>query len=343
MPLLSDREYLNYSDVLILPSDAPSDIQSRNDVNLTIDFLGHKVVPIIVSNMDHTGTIAMASAAQNYGLIVALHKFHERDLLISSFRDHLHPYHFISVGESQEDINKYQDVIQAVGKPIPLMVDVANGYRKSFIEYLYKLRKDYPQIYIAAGNICTPWIMLEYAEAGVDAIKVGIGPGGQCRTRETAGIGMPQFTAVLDCATAPGIDIDIIADGGINEYADFAKALGAGSKFVMAGSFFGGHIQCDGEIIQRNGQNFMTIYGMSSKTAQRKYYGEVKEYRASEGRTSLIPYKQSVDETINEILGSLRSTLTYINEPDISNINRAIFIKVNDTINRKYESHTIGI
>lgn len=345
---IENKEYLDYSDVLIKPK--PTTINSRADVILVRSITGpasgmkFTTIPIIVANMDHTGTIEMALAVQGIGIQVALHKFYGFDDIITGIEKGLGDQHFISIGQNELDLLKYR-LIHDRGYRFPLMIDVANGYTYEFQKFLAKVRKEFPNIFIAAGNIATPDILHEFKDSGVDAVKIGIGPGGQCRTRETAGIGIPQLTAVMDCANeADNLGLLTIADGGINEYCDFAKGLGAGADFVMSGSFFGGHNECSGSHIAKDGKAYMQIYGMSSKEAQRIHYGEIKNYRASEGRVSLVECKGPVNETVNEILGSLRSTMTYTNTKSIDKLtDNVTFIKVKDTINRKYEKFTIGI
>jgi GMP reductase len=345
---IETKEYLNYSDVLIKPK--PTLIGSRADVDIFRQVTGYKSrvkidsTGIVISNMDTVGTIEMAQAVQNRGLLVALNKFYGVNDLRVAFTGPLkNTSHFISIGQSELDLLKYR-LLYADGIKQPLMIDVANGYNSNFFEFLCKVRKEFPDVYLCAGNVATPEILREYKDAGVDCVKIGIGPGGQCRTRETAGVGIPQLTAVLDCIEeAYCYQLHIMADGGINEYADFVKALGTGAQFVMAGSFFAGASEASGDWCVKGDTMYRKVYGMSSHSAQEKYYGEVKDYRASEGRTSLVPTTGPVDETVTEILGSLRSAMTYTNSQKLSQFpNNVTFIKVQDTINRKYEKFTIG-
>jgi GMP reductase len=346
---IENKEYLNYSDVLIKPKY--SNVNSRSEANPYKQFKGEfskismTTTPIMIANMEHTGTIEMAMAVQDRGIVVALHKFYGLNDLVKAYENGLDGYHFVSIGESELDLLKYRLLYNRDLRP-NLMVDVANGYRKDFVfNFLAKVRKEFPDVIIAAGNVCTSDALVGYASVGIDLVKIGIGPGGQCRTRETAGVGVPQFTAVMDCVEfADQLGIGIIADGGINEYADFVKAIGAGADFVMAGSIFGGHDEGNPVVEVVDGKQVCKIYGMSSKEAQKKHYGELKSYRASEGRVSLVPYKGKVDDTITEVLGSLRSAMTYTDAKTIQEFQEKVtFIKVKDTINRKYEKSTIGI
>jgi GMP reductase len=157
-------------------------------------------------------------------------------------------------------------------------------------------------------------------------------------------VGVPQLTAVMDCAeVADDLNLLTIADGGINDLCDFAKAFGAGADFVMAGSFFGGHSECAGYIEAHNNVPSMKMYGMSSEEAQKKHYSGMPSYRASEGRVSMIPFKGKVEKTVQDILGSIRSTMTYTDTQKIENLSDNVtFIKVNQTINNKYAKLTVG-
>lgn len=164
-----------------------------------------------------------------------------------------------------------------------------------------------------------------------------------CTTRLQTGVGYPQFSATLECADAAhGLDAHIISDGGIQNVGDFSKAFGAGADFVMCGSMFAGHEECAGETIEENGKKFKIFYGMSSATAMNKYHGGVAHYRSAEGKIVKIPYKGKVDDTILNILGGIRSTMTYINARKIKNIPKcATFIRVNNIVNRIYNNNEI--
>jgi IMP dehydrogenase/GMP reductase len=164
-----------------------------------------------------------------------------------------------------------------------------------------------------------------------------------CTTRLQTGIGYPQFSAILECADAAhGLDAHIISDGGIQNVGDFSKAFGAGADFVMCGSMFAGHEECNGETIEENGKKYKIFYGMSSAAAMNKYHGGVAHYRSAEGKIVKIPYKGKVDDTILNILGGIRSTMTYINARKIKNIPKcATFIRVNNIVNKIYNGSEI--
>ena len=183
------------------------------------------------------------------------------------------------------------------------------------IEYCKKMREEYPDITLIAGNVVTREIVEELIISGcVDIIKVGIGSGAVCTTRLQTGVGMPQLSAVMECSDAAhGLDAMIISDGGACYPGDISKAFGGGADFVMMGSMFSGHDECAGELIEEDGKKYKLFYGMSSDTAMNKYHGGVASYRSSEGKTVKVEYKGPVEGTVNNMLGGVRSSLKLLN------------------------------
>jgi GMP reductase len=176
-----------------------------------------------------------------------------------------------------------------------------------------------------AGNVVTADMTEDLIESGADVVKVGIGPGSVCMTRSMTGVGYPQLSAVMECADAAhshgGM---IISDGGCKQPGDVAKAFGGGADFVMIGGMLAGHDECPGQIVEGKKQ----FYGMSSTTAMSKYAGGVADYRASEGRDILVPYKGPVSDTIMQLLGGLRSCCTYVGTKQLQDISRhAAFVR----------------
>ncbi len=349
--LNESRRFYDYNDVLIKP--ASTSISSRRDVKLVDAFFTKHskqemiCVPIMSSNMDTTGTIEIALELQKEFMLTALHKYYSADDIIDAVLNRKldRGFFFVSIGMSLIDIEKIKKIESALNYHPMICIDVANGYTQDFVSYIARVREEFPRSIIMAGNVATPEQMAIYDNAGVDIVKIGIGPGNFCRTRTTAGIGVPQLSAVLDCATAAdALGIMICADGGINEFCDFAKAMCAGANFVMAGSMFAGHTESGGElIVDKDGNERKITYGMSSETAMMKYAGEISEYRASEGRTAAIRHKGPVVDTVKNILGSLRSTMTYTDTRRISNLFMAEMILVSNHINQNQVGNTIGI
>ena len=192
-------------------------------------------------------------------------------------------------------------------------------------------------------SVCTPEATEQILLAGADIVKIGIGPGSVCTTRKMTGVGYPQLSATIECADAAhGLGGHIITDGGCTVVGDIAKSFGAGADFVMLGGMLAGHKECEGEILgnHRGGTMFsqkMEFYGMSSEEAQLKYYGEKQSYRASEGKKVQVPYKGPVKNTVEEILGGLRSACTYAGAKTIKSLPKCTtFVKVNRQLNEVF-------
>jgi GMP reductase len=340
---ISDDVKLDFSDVLIVPKNSP--FKSRNDVEVTAtihfkysDYVW-KGIPIIVSNIDTTGTVAMALALQNYKILTCLHKFYTADDIPDTLDKN---YYMVSTGTGQKDLDRLDAIIKK-HDPIFICVDVANGYSQHFIEVIKLLRKKYPHKVLVGGNVVTAERTKELIHAGLDIVKVGIGSGSVCVTRLQTGIGYPQLSAVLECAKAAHeVGGLVISDGGIVYPGDFSKAFGAGADFIMCGGMFAGHDESGGEVVEIEGKHYKIFYGMASSTAMHKYHGGVADYRSSEGKTVKVPYKGPVKNTIQNILGGIRSTMTYIGAGNIADIERCTtFIRVNAIVNKIYNGHEV--
>ena len=319
---------LDFSDVLITPKR--SQLISRKDADLTRKFIFKHSrrewtgVPIVASNMDHTGTIQMFNVMSEHDMLTALCKF-------TDFPQ-----------------NEYQYLMKTVGIdtdfdfPTPnwLCIDVANGYTERFIAHVLNARRLHPDSIIVAGNVCTPEATEQIILAGADIVKIGIGPGSVCTTRKMTGVGYPQLSATIECSDAAhGIGGHIITDGGCTVVGDIAKSFGAGADFVMLGGMLAGHWECawDDEEEDPEVTGTMTFYGMSSKEAQIKYYGEKQSYRAAEGKKVQVPYKGNVKDTMDEILGGLRSACTYAGAKNLKALPKCTtFVKVNRQLNEVY-------
>ena len=324
---IQDDIKLDFDDVLIKPKR--STLVSRKKANLERTFKfkhsHHRWtgIPIIASNMDHTGTIAMAHVLMEFPMLTALCKF------VESTEWGWNKNIIRTVGLDQE-LNE----IQESGDWICL--DVANGYTERFNDYVALIRKHEKtkKKIIIAGNVCTPEATEQIILAGADIVKIGIGPGSVCTTRKMTGIGYPQLSAIIECADAAhGLGGHIVADGGCTVVGDIAKAFGGGADFVMLGGMLAGHKECEGEVED----DTMTFYGMSSEEAQLKYYGGKKSHRASEGKKVQVPYKGNVADTIEEILGGLRSSCTYAGARTLKALPKCTtFVKVNRQLNEVF-------
>jgi GMP reductase len=184
---------------------------------------------------------------------------------------------------------------------------------KQFVNHVRRTHEAHPTVTLIAGNVVTGEMVEELILSGADIIKIGIGPGSVCTTRKQTGVGYPQLSAILECADAAhGLHGHVIADGGCTCPGDFSKAFGAGSDFVMAGGMFAAHFESGGNLVEIGGKKYKQFYGMSSSVAMNKHAGGVAEYRSSEGKAVILPYKGPIQGTINDILGGIRSTCTYV-------------------------------
>ena len=343
---------LDYSDVLFRPKRSIMGSRSEVDLSRTYTFRNSKQtytgIPIIAANMDGVGTFDMGLTLAKQGLFTCLAKSYQpvdifEWLNTSTYKNDLVQQVAISTGITDVDSERIDSTLKLSRSIKYVCIDVANGYSEKFIEYVARFRDRYPHITIIAGNVVTPDVTEELILNGADIVKVGIGPGSVCTTRIKTGVGYPQLSAVIECADAAhGLGGHIIADGGCTCPGDVAKAFGAGADFVMLGGLLAG---CDegGGTIDLN-DNTINFYGMSSTAAQDKHGGR-KDYRASEGRVVKIPHRGAVTAVVQDILGGVRSTCTYVGAKSLKELSkRTTFIQVNNgkQFNGVYESKTIG-
>lgn len=334
---------LDFGDVLIRPKRSVLKTRAEVDLVREIKFKHTKTswhgIPIVAANMDHTGTFNMALALHEHGLMTALDKFLGKKDWAKFAKEHKDVLQntFVSVGVGDRDFAKLAEVMQEVKIPF-ICLDVANGYTERFVEQLEHLREKYPTAVIMAGNVVTGEMAEELILSGADIVKIGIGPGSVCTTREKTGVGYPQLSAIIECADAAhGLGGHVCADGGCTTPGDVAKAFAAGADFVMLGGMFAGHDECSGELIEENGRKFMRFYGMSSAEAMEKHHGAVADYRSSEGRSVNVPYKGAVKNTILDILGGIRSTCTYVGAHRLKELSkRTTFIRVARQLNEVF-------
>ena len=337
---------LDFKDVLIRPKR--STLTSRSEVDISRDFVfrhsptRYHGIPIIAANMDTTGTMEMARAFEPHKLSVALHKHYGEDELVAFFAGLQNKSSaFYSMGITRADYDKFKRVIARAGEHIEYVcIDVANGYHENFVKFIEKIRAEFPRIALMAGNVVTGDMTEALILAGVDIVKVGIGPGSVCTTRNMTGVGYPQLSAVIECADAAhGLGGQICADGGCTVPGDLAKAFGGGADFVMVGGMFAGHDECAGELIERDGRKYKRFYGMSSRAAMDKHSGGVALYRASEGKEVLVPYRGPVADTLQDILGGVRSACTYVGARKLKELTkRTTFIRVSQQLNEVFGS-----
>lgn len=336
---------LGFKDVMIRPKR--STLSSRSQVSLERDFkFLHSTVewngiPIMAANMDTVGTFEMAKALAEKKLFTAIHKHYTLEDWqhnLSDVSPDFFKYIAVSTGTGKNDQEHLSQILNAFPQIDFICIDVANGYSEHFVKFVSQTRKNFPNKVIIAGNVVTGEMVEELLISGADIIKVGIGPGSVCTTRVKTGVGYPQLSAIIECADAAhGLGGQIISDGGCATPGDVAKAFGAGADFVMLGGMLAGHVESGGELVEVNGEMYKQFYGMSSETAMKKHVGGVANYRASEGKTVRIPLKGSVEFTIQDILGGIRSTCTYVGASRLKELTkRTTFIRVAEQENQVY-------
>ena len=363
---------LDYKDVLIRPKR--STLKSRSQVQLDRKFkfrnsrAEYEGVPIMASNMDGVGTFEMADKLAEGDIFTCLVKTYSVEALVEYFNSNI-PERTnnvaMSIGTSDDDFHKLVDVQAEVCDQLKYVcMDIANGYSDHFAAHVRKVREAFPNIVIIAGNVVTGEMTEELILNGADIVKVGIGPGSVCTTRIQTGVGYPQLSAVIECADAAhGLGGHIIADGGCTCPGDIAKAFAGGADFVMLGGMLAGHDEGGGEVITKRYQTnelrlkdiadlgktwnssnliieekqFVQFYGMSSDAANTKHFGGLKDYRSSEGREVLVPYRGEVARTIQDLLGGIRSTCTYAGAMKLKQLSKCTtFVRCTQQFNAVY-------
>jgi IMP dehydrogenase len=255
----------------------------------------------------------------------------------------------IGVGKDMDD--RIQRLIDA--EVDVLIIDTAHGHSKMIIDSVKSIRKRYSKIQLIAGNIATKEAAKALIKAGVDAVKVGIGPGSICTTRIVAGVGVPQITAIAEVASATkGTTVKVIADGGIRFSGDIAKALAAGADSVMLGSLFAGTTEAPGEIELYQGRTYKSYRGMGSIGAMKsgsseRYFQEqetASEKLVPEGIEGRVPFKGPMTNILHQLLGGIRSSMGYLGCANIKELHtKAKFVKITNAGMRESHVHDVAI
>jgi len=340
---------LNFDDVLMEPKR--STLSSRRDVDMTRKFTfrnSGKVMnftPIFASNMDGVGTFSMAKVLQKHQMMTVITK----STTVEQWREAVGTglrLQSVSVctgtnkiwDPEAADYKNMQDVLSNFPDVKMITIDVANAYHQNFVDFIKQVRNEYPEKVIVAGNVVTPEMVEELIINGADMVKIGIGPGSVCTTRTMTGIGVPQFSAIVECADAAnGVDGHIMADGGCVWPGDIAKAFGGGAHAVMIGGMLAGHDESEQPVVDGK----VEFYGMSSDRAREKHGKRKDGYRGNEGRWISLPHRGPVEPTVEDILGGVRSSATYIGARRLKDMPKcATFVRVENNINRVYEQYT---
>ena len=332
---------------------------------------GWKGIPIVASNMDTVGTFETAKSLAQRHMLTCISKHYDGDVWAHKLNgygiwknkeqrdanekdwkydrdsdhwqnriyEHISP----SIGikydpEKTDDIDYLNNITWNFYHTRFVCIDAANGYTSRFCDFIKRVREEHPALIIIAGNVVTGEMTEEILLSGADIVKVGIGGGSVCTTRVQTGVGYPQLSAVIECADAAhGIGGHIMADGGCCCAGDIAKAFCAGADFVMLGGMLAGHTESAGQEEIIGDDIYKVFYGMSSDTAMKKYNGGVANYRSSEGKTVRIKHRGLIKNTIESILGGIRSTCTYIGARNLKDMPKcATFIRTTQQSNEVF-------
>ena len=357
---------LDYDDVLIRPQR--STIKSRSEVNLERTFYFYHSprewtgIPIFCSNMSSIAGKDIAYTLAKYKICTALHKYHSLEELINIYlengldtnsRDELrtrYNYIWISIGKSIDDMVKLKEFTNKTGYQPNICIDVPNAQMDCFVDFCSLVRETFPESIIMAGNVAIPESTQELIiHGGIDIVKLQIGPGKMCETRKVTGVGVGTISCIDECSSAAhGLKSGerrlglVCTDGGCKSSGDVCKSFVANADFSMCGAIFAGVDECCGEWEYSDGtlrfvqtelyrsKKNLIHYGMSSHHAQEKHGTGKKDYRASEGKISKIPYKGPAKDIVQELLGGLRSCGAYIGATSIKDFAKCgQFLKVN--------------
>ena len=255
-----------------------------------------------------------------------------------------------AVGVGPDAVERVRALVEA-GVDV-IVVDTAHGHSKKVLETVERLKVEFPELDVIAGNVATAEATEALIKAGADAVKVGIGPGSICTTRVVAGVGVPQLTAVAECVkVADKYDVSIIADGGIKFSGDIAKAIGAGARVIMIGSLFAGTKESPGELILYQGRSYKVYRGMGSLGAMKKgskdryFQSEVEEKKlVPEGIEGMVPYRGPLADTIHQLVGGLKAGMGYCGAANIEEMRKkARFVKITSAGLKESHVHDVII
>ena len=336
-------EGITFDDVLLVPNY--NGIRSRQDVSTkaTLGGLAFEL-PLVASNMDTITGSRMAAKMDQLGGLGILHRFLTVEENVAELGRCPNPSRVgVSIGIGKAGIERAEALFAAGARIV--CVDVAHGHAKSVNQTLRDLRDKFgDEIAIIAGNVAT-YAGADYlAAAGADAIKVGIGPGSVCTTRLKTGFGVPQLTAIMMCRQ---VDRPLIADGGVRTPGDAVKALAAGASMVMLGGMLAGCDETPGEPVERAGPDGTVVRmkrfrGMASREAQEDFMGQMAEWKTAEGVAVEVPARGPVEHVIRDLMGGIRSGLTYAGAVDVKELQRkAQFIRVSPATASESAPHVL--
>jgi IMP dehydrogenase len=336
------RTGLSYGDVLLVPQRSPVD--SRSDVDLSTDLTpGLELeTPLVSAAMDTVTEAELAIALGEAGGLGTIHRFltvDEQASAVATVADAGQPV-AAAVGIDEDSVARAEALVTAGVDAV--VVDVAHGHMERTLDAVGAIRDAYPDVELVAGNVATPAGVEDLYAAGADCVKVGIGPGSHCTTRKVAGAGVPQLTAVDDCADAAAdLDVTICADGGIRTSGDAVKALMAGADTVMLGSLFAGTEEAPGETVEVDGVRYKRSRGMATTAAAEDRSDKEEDVSRDEGVEGLTPYKGPTADVAGEFSAGIKSGLSYCGGHTIPDAReKAEFVRVAASAREREGAHT---
>lgn len=312
------RDGLSYDDVLVIPQR--SAVAHRADVDLSTTLTSDITLdsPILSAPMDTVTEAEAAIKLSKAGGFGTIHRFLPIEKQATEIRRIVEAGERAggAVGIDEEYIERTEALIEAGAACV--MVDIAHGHMERCLDAVRKIRREFSAVDLVAGNVATAAGVADLAAAGADCVKVGVGPGSHCTTRQVTGAGVPQLTAVDDCAEAAREHgVTTIADGGIRKSGDAVKALVAGADAVMVGGLFAGTTEAPGEVVEHDGEQFKRSRGMASTEAGDERTDKESEVDAEEGVAGLVPYRGDLADVVEELESGIRSGMSYCGGADI--------------------------
>ncbi len=328
---LETKMAYTFDDCLLVPQH--TSIRSRKDVDTTTRLTKNIQIkiPIISANMDTITESVMMMRMNDVGGVGILHRFMDLEKqryeieMLKCFCNDAMVCISLGVGEQNWDwLAQNKELINII------CIDIAHGDCDKVIKLIEELKECHFTQDIIAGNVATPLAVKRLCNAGVDAVKVGIGPGSLCTTRIITGCGIPQLSAIIECAEmAKEFDVPIIADGGIRNSGDIIKALAAGASSVMIGGLLAGTPETPGTVIvDPKGNKYKKYRGMSSKDAMQDWKGNAYNQVTAEGETTFVPLKESAMDVVKNLVGGIRSGMTYNDARTISELQENAVFRV---------------
>lgn len=316
---------LTFDDVALVPQF--NNVESRTQPSLeTWLSKSSKIgIPVLCANMDTTIGDEMADLLIKNGSIPIFHRFttlEKQKEWVKKYQNNC----YISCG-----VNHFENIVELLELGARgVCIDIAHGHSEVMINLIKRIKSRFPDKEVIAGNVCSSTAVHDLYNAGADAIKCGVGPGSCCTTRMVTGFGVPQFTAILNCAkAAKKLKIPLIADGGIRNSRDMVLALAAGASTVMIGGLFSKTIESPSELFEKDGKQFKKYRGQASKDFQDDFYGKVKSGTVPEGVSFEVECSGSAQDLLDNLCGGLRSGLTYGGSKSIKELqNKAEFVRV---------------